>query len=197
MKMRTLLAMAALLALAAVPAIVEAQARTIPTRLTLSDPGRGAKGHLTLRATLVNAEGKALGERQVSFLERTTVFGERDALLGSATTDATGYAAIDYQPAELGPRTILARFGGDEQYAPADANATIDVREVVPIYTPAPLPLASVREWLPIGLGSLVLATWMVLIGVSVRTVLGVRAAGRRSETDSGSALLAPEGRSS
>jgi hypothetical protein len=67
----------------------------------------------------------------------------------------------------------------------------------VPIYTSAPLPLASVRQWLPLGFGSLVLATWAVLLGVTVRTVLGVRAAGRRTATDSGTAQMTPEGKSS
>jgi hypothetical protein len=197
MRLRALIAVGSLLALAGLPAIVQAESDKTPTRLMASEPGRGAKGHLTLRATLVTTEGKALGERQVTFFEQVTVFGPRDALLGTATTDSTGYAAIDYQPAELGSQRIVVRFNGDEQYAPSLANSSIDVREVVPIYPPAPLPLASVRQWLPLGLASLVLGTWAVLLGVTLRTVLGVRAAGRRRASDSVSARMAPEGTSS
>jgi hypothetical protein len=120
----------------------------------------------------------------------------RDALLGSATSDATGFAAIDFQPAELGQHTITARFNGDEQYALSQISSTIEVREVAPIYVPEPLPLASVRQWLPLGLASLVLATWAVLLGITARTVLGVRAAGRR-QARVDAAHVAPEGRSS
>jgi hypothetical protein len=165
----------------------------------MSEPARGGlKGHLTLRATLLTAEGKALGTRQIAFYEQSTVFGPRDVFLGAATTDSTGFAAIDYQAALAGQQTIIARFGGDETYAPTQVSAVIDVREVVPIYAEEALPLASVRQWLPLGLASLVLATWAVLIGVAVRTVLGVRSAGRRQVTRViGSAHTAPEGSSS
>jgi hypothetical protein len=195
-----LLLLGALIWLSATPALVaQAQSQGTATRLTMSEPARGGqKGHLTLRATLVTVQGKAIGERQVTFYEQSTVFGPRDVLLGSATTDSTGFAAVDYQPAQPGPQSIVARFTGDEQFAASETSSVVTVREVVPIYAPEPLPLASVRQWLPLGLASLVLATWVVLLGVAIRTVVGVRAAGRRHEAAGiGAALSAPEGSSS
>jgi hypothetical protein len=197
--MRPALLLAALIWLMAMPALANAQSQGAPPRLTMSEPVRGGlKGHLTLRATLVDDAGMALGMRQIAFYEQSTVFGARDVLLGTATTDSTGFAAIDYQPAQAVEQTIVARFGGDDLYAPTPVSAAIEVREVVPIYTEEALPLAIVRQWLPLGLAGLVLATWAVLIGVAVRTVLGVRAAGRRrAPTVIGSAHTAPEGSSS
>lgn len=196
--MRVLL-LGALILLSVMPALATAQTQGAPTRLTMSEPARGGlKGHLTLRATLQDSGSKALGMRQIAFFEQSTVFGPRDVLLGSATTDSTGFAAIDYQPAQAGQQTIIARFAGDEAYAPTQVSAAIEVREVVPIYAEEALPLASVRQWLPLGLASLVLATWAVLIWVAVRTVLGVRTAGRRQVARViGSAQTAPERSSS
>jgi hypothetical protein len=180
------------------PALVQAQADTAPTRLTLSEPTRGGlKGHLTLRAVLAAADGKALGERQVTFYGQSTVFGAREVVLGSATTDSTGLAAIDFQPTQLGEQTMLARFRGDDVFAAAQASGTLDVREIVPIYSADSLPLASVRQWLPLGLASLVLATWGVLLGITAVTVLGVRAVGRQQQTRVSTAHVAPEGRGS
>jgi hypothetical protein len=132
-----------------------------------------------LRATLVTADGKALGEQSIAFYQAVELFGRRDALLGTAITDSTGYAAIDYQPAETGTQTIKARFGGNAQNARVEASSTFEVREAAPIYSEEPLPLASVRQWLPLVLASLVLGTWAVLFGVSARTVVGIRSAGR------------------
>jgi hypothetical protein len=194
MRLRMLIAIGSIITLIALPQYTLADAQTAPTRLTLGEPAKAARGHLTLKATLVNGEGKAIGERRVNFYEHVTVFGDRDALLGTATTDSTGYAAIDYQPAELGAQTIIARFGGDEQYAAVQVESRLEVREVVPLYTPAPLPLASVRQWLPLGLGSLVVATWAALIGVTIRAIVGVRNAGDPRTTSAVKARIAQEG---
>ena len=170
-----------LFGLGASPVIAQSQANAVDkAQLSISDPARAAKGHLTLRATLTSAEGKPLGDRAVNFYQRVMLFGERDALIGTGTTDSTGYVAIDYQPVEDGSQMILARFLGDPSAGPAEASNTIQVRDSVPVYAPPPLPLASVRQWLPLGLATLVLATWAVLIGVTARAVLGIKGARRQ-----------------
>jgi hypothetical protein len=145
------------------------------TQIQMSAPAKAAKGHLTLRATLATAAGAPASEKTISFYEHVDLFGGRDALLGSATTDSTGYAAIDYQPVETGSQTITVRFIGDSQLAGSEVSSNIDIRDAAPVYTPEPLPLATVRQWLPLGLASLVLATWVVLLGVAVRTIRGIR----------------------
>lgn len=171
---------AVLLGLAAIPVLAQSQTDALPEapRLSVSQPANGgAKGHLTVSATLTTQAGKALSGELINFYQQTDLFGPRDALLGTATTDSSGYAAIDYQPAQTGSQVIKVRFSGDVHTAAADASRTIQVRDVIPPYTPDPLPLAQIRQWLPLGLASLVLGTWAVLLGVSLRTVLGIRAA--------------------
>jgi hypothetical protein len=180
MRLLQVVATTLLLGLSARPALAQSQPAAQPqiTKLTLSQPSTGGtKGHLTLRVTLTDGGGAPLNDRSISFYEQTNAFGQRDALLGTAVTDSSGYAAIDYQPAEAGSQLIKVRFLGDDQLAASDASSTIQVRDLVPPYSPEPLPLATVRAWLPLGLASLVLATWAVLIGVSLRTILGIRGA--------------------
>jgi hypothetical protein len=167
----------ALLIVGVAPVIAQSETSATPMRLTISDPARGARGHLTLRATLTTAEGKPLGDRQVTFYQQVDLFGTRDALIATGSTDSTGFAAVDYQPVENGTQTIKARFLGDGGAASIETSTTITVRDAVPVYTPDPLPLATVRQWLPVGLATLVLATWAVLLGVTLRTVLGIRRA--------------------
>ncbi len=159
------------------PAVAQSATPSEGTHLTLSAPAKGAKGHLTLRATLSDQAGKPVTGRLVSFYEHVQLFGGRDALLGSATTDSTGYTAIDYQPVETGPQTIKVQFNGDDELAASEASSNITVTDATPVYWPEPLPLAEVRQWLPFGLASLVLATWAVLLGVSLRTIRGIRSA--------------------
>jgi Big-like domain-containing protein len=159
------------------PVLAQSQTPSEATHLTLSAPAKGAKGHLTLRATLSDEAGKPVTGKLVSFYEHVQLFGGRDALLGSATTDSTGYVAIDYQPVETGSQTIKVQFSGDDELATSSASSNITVNDATPLYSPEPLPLAGVRQWLPLGLASLVLATWAVLLGVSLRTIRGIRSA--------------------
>ena len=181
MRYRTIIASCMLLLtlglLSVAPGLAQSQTPSEATRLTLSGPAKGAKGHLTLRATLSTEAGKPVTGKLVSFYEHVQLFGGREALLGSATTDSTGYAAIDYQPVETGSEAITVQFGGDDELAASHATSNINVTDATPVYSPEPLPLASVRQWLPLGLASLVLATWAVLLGVSLRTIRGIRSA--------------------
>ncbi len=169
--------MLALSVVSVVPVLAQSQTPSEGTHLTLSPPAKGAKGHLTLRATLSNEAGKPISGKLVSFYEQVQLFGGLDALIASATTDSTGYVAIDYQPAETGAQTIKVRFIGDDGLAASEATSNITVTEATPMYSPEPLPLAEVRQWLPLGLASLVLVTWAVLLGVSLRTIRGIRSA--------------------
>jgi hypothetical protein len=174
---------AVLLGLLSSPVLAQTQATSLAaTQLVMSDAVKATRGHLTLSATLSSVEGKPLNGKAVAFYEHVNLFGERDALIASGITDSTGYVAIDYQPVENGLQLIKAHFAGDAQFVATDASTSIEVRDAIPVYTADVLPLATVREWLPLGLASIVLATWAVLIGVTLRTVRGIRALeGRKS----------------
>jgi hypothetical protein len=180
-----------LFGLGASPVIAQSQANAVDkAQLSISDPARAAKGHLTLRATLTSAAGRPLGDRTVDFYQRVQLFGDREALIGTGTTDSTGYVAIDYQPVEDGSQMILVRFHGDPVAGSAEASATIQVRDSIPVYAPPPLPLAGVRQWLPLGLATLVLATWAVLIGVTARAIFGIKGARRQQQPHAETAFV-------
>lgn len=151
----------------------------------MDEKGNPAKGQLLLSATLATVDGKPLSDRRVDFYLPVELFGAREATLGSATTDSTGVAYLLYLPAQLGPQTVKASFPGADGYANSVASQTIQVTDVETPFEPEPLPLASVRQWLPIGVGLLVVSTWVVLLGVFLRTALGIRALGARAAVSS------------
>lgn len=138
-----------------------------------------AKGQLLLTAVLTAPGGKALSDRRVEFYQTVSVFGPGEAYLGTATTDAVGTASLVFQPAQLGRYEINARFLGGDGYARAVAAGTIEVREVMPLFKQEPLPFASLGQWLPYGLGALVLTTWLVIVGTLLATARGIRSAAR------------------
>lgn len=182
------LACALTVQLAGLPAAASAQGpQRTATRLKLDGATKiRAPGRVALNATLLTADGKPVSERSVDFFEEVAFMGLREMHLGSATTDSTGAAALSYQPARDGRRTINVRFFGDEKYAPSDASSWIEISEVVAPFHLEPLPFAALREWLPLGVGALVLGTWAVLLGAFVATVLGIKGARREAEGSRG-----------
>lgn len=154
-----------------------------PTALRLSsmprvnEKGAEVKGQLLILATLTTQDGKPLSDRNVDFYQEIEFFGPRESYIGSATTDSTGVATLLYLPAESGKQSIKARYLGRDGYASTQVSATIDIKDARPALESEPLPLATVARWLPMVLGLLVLAVWAVLLGVLLRSVLGVRAA--------------------
>jgi hypothetical protein len=50
---------------------------------------------------------------------------------------------------------------------------------VVPPFESAPPPLALLRPWVPIGLGGLMLATWVTLLAVLVITMVRIASAAK------------------
>ncbi len=151
----------------------------LSTSPVLDSKGHKVKGQLLIVATVTAADGTPLGNATVDFFEKVHFAGaDRQAALGTAVTESTGVAAIPYQAAQVGKHTLTARFGGDASAASADVTSTIQVSEVVPSFTAAPVPLAFVRHWLSVGVVSVVVAVWLFLFGVLIRTVVGIRSAG-------------------
>ncbi len=182
-----------LLATTAVSAQEQPKTPKIDTQVSLGEPRTTrTKGQLVLSATLFDADGKTISDESISFYQKVELLGPRESFLGSATTDSTGVAGLVYEPAEQGRQTIVARFSGTTKYAASNTNAVIEVREAVPPFESRPLPLASIREWFPIGLGTAVLATWAVLLGGFLNTVLGIRAVSRTEATTSRKAATVP-----
>jgi hypothetical protein len=149
-----------------------------PTTITFGGAATTrTSGQLALTATHLDATGKPVGEREVTFYQHVEFFGPRDAQLATATTDSDGNATIVYESAEAGQQTILVHFAGDKTYAEGSASGSIDVKEAGAPFKEAPRPLASVRIWLPLILAAFVLATWLALFGIFWRAISGIRAA--------------------
>jgi hypothetical protein len=162
------------------PGLASEPPKTKPT-LTAHEPTTTrVKGQLILRANLATADGKPLTDRPVRFYQQVEFFGQREAYLGSTKTDSTGLATLFYQPVQTGPQTIVAHVPGDAGYGSVASSVTVQVRDAAPAFHAEPLPLARVRQWLPLALLGVVLATWAVLLAVFLRAVLGIRRTARR-----------------
>ncbi len=101
----------------------------VPTRratLQFGYEGEAADGsNVTLRAQLTGDDGKPLEGGLVDFSLNTSVgIGP----LGSVETDASGAADLNYTFLSGGEFAFNARFGGDLEYLPAEANLTIIAR---------------------------------------------------------------------
>ncbi|MFN8633728.1 MAG: hypothetical protein U0893_07745 [Chloroflexota bacterium] len=153
-----------------------AQAAPSPTTVTFgASAPTSVKGQLALSAKLAGADGKPVSGQAIDFYVPVELFGRRDAFVGVATTDSTGLATVSYQPSQAGRQTIVARFAGSDTYAASEARAEIQVGEVVPPIVAEPLPFATVREWIPLGMLALVILVWAVLLGVFASTVRAIR----------------------
>jgi hypothetical protein len=168
----------AALTLSLLPAGAHAQAAARPTTVTVGPAApTSLKGQLALSARLATEDGKPVSGQEIEFLVPVELFGNREAFVGSATTDSTGLATVGYQPAQSGRQTVVARFTGGSAYATSEASAEIQVGEVVPAIRTEPLPFAGLRDWVPAVLVALVLTVWGVLLGVFLGTVRGIRRA--------------------
>jgi hypothetical protein len=149
---------------------------TVLRGVTLTDQVEG-RSTMTLSAKLSAEDGTPSRGEPVVFSEISTVFGERLMTLGSAMTDATGTAALPYEPTWGGEHTVVVRYGGGSEYTPA--QTTFRFNSVAPphLHENAKFGLATPRQFAPLGAGLAVLAVWGILGLVVLRTVLGISAA--------------------
>ncbi len=143
--------------------------------LTLADQ-RGPHSTVTLSAMLTSAEGTPARAEPVVFYEMSSVFGERLMNLGSSVTDGTGAASLPFEPTWPGEHTIVARFGGDGEFAPAQSTFRFSSDAPAHMHENAAFGLATPRKYAPIGAALAVLGLWGVLGLVVLRTVRGILA---------------------
>ena len=160
----------------ATPLHADATTLTLNSDQRLDPKGAVMKGQYVVSATL-KAGDKFISQQPVVFREHVDLFGPRDADLGTAVTDSTGTAVLFYQPAETGPQMLSAQFAGDDAFAGSSATLTVDVRDVVPVFTPQPSPLASLGKWLTVSLGVLGVVFWAVVLGVFTRAIVKIMSA--------------------
>ena len=149
----------------------------------LNPKGAAVPGQFVLTAKLTTAGGKPVSNRDVRFYQTASLLGDRDAFAGSSSTDATGVAALVFQPAESGTITVKAQFTGEAQLAAKEVALSVPVANAVAPFVSEPLPLASVASVLEIGVVVVTLSVWAVLLGVLLRTTLRIRSAVRSTPT--------------
>lgn len=159
--------------------------------LTLSDQ-RGPHSTVTLSALLTSAEGKPARAEPVVFFEMSSVFGERLMNLGTSVTDATGAASLPFEPTWPGEHTIVARFGGDGEFAPAQSTFRFSSDAPPHVHENAKFGLELPRQYAPIGAALAVLGIWGVLGLVVMRVVRGIMAEAEMPLAAAGMAAPAP-----
>lgn len=147
-----------------------------------------------LAARLVTQDGSAVVGERVSIRRVVDVFGGRTVTIGRAATDNAGIARVPVVPREdiysvtatfSGSDTLAASSVEDEVVFPA---GTVIVPEEVPrggLVDPQLRPLADV---MPLAIGAAVVVVWVVLIGLSIVTLAGIRSSRRSDERASGPA---------
>jgi hypothetical protein len=144
----------------------------------LDQKGRKVPGQLLVVASLETSDGKPLSDQSFEVFERGQFMGAlRDAKVGTAMTDSTGVGAVLFQPAVSGRHTLVARSQGNSEFVASEGTATIEASEVIAPFPEEPQPLTGVRRWLGISVGFVGVVFWAVVLGMFVRTVLGIRAA--------------------
>lgn len=125
---------------------------------------------------VMSPTGKAVGDTTIKFYEVVDLFGQREALIGSAPTDGQGTAVISYLPATKGAHQIVARFGGQGTLGPSVGVATLDATVAAPTYKVDQPGFANFARYVPFGAGFIVLAVWGLIAFSLFATARGVLA---------------------
>jgi hypothetical protein len=133
---------------------------------------QGDDGSWMLRAALTRG-GLVQSGQTVKFLQRVDFFGERWVPLGTAVTDAAGFASLLYSPTSNGVQRLLARYeAGDGRYESQLVEITVSgAIPAIPEEAPA-LPI--MRVWaFPVATAVLLLV-WLALAGILLGAVIGI-----------------------
>ena len=129
-------------------------------------------GSWMLRATLTRG-GLVQSGQTVEFLQQVDFFGERWVPLGTAVTDAAGFASLPYSPTSNGVQRLVARYeAGDGRYESPAVEITVSgAIPAIPEEAPA-LPI--MRVWaFPVATVVLLLV-WLALAGILLGAVIGI-----------------------
>lgn len=136
------------------------------------------KGYV-LSVKLRGSDGKPLNTATVRFYETVEIFGPREMLIATATTDGQGSASVPYLPARLGTHEIIVRFPGRDHITATVAKHSFEATVAAAPYRQPVPPLASFSAKVPYGVGVVVLAVWGLIAFALFGTVRGVLQGGR------------------
>jgi len=129
-------------------------------------------GSWMLRAMLTRG-GLVQSGQPVEFRQQVDFFGERWVYLGTAVTDAAGFASLRYSPTSNGVQRLVARYeAGDVRYeSPA---VEITVSGAIPAIPEEAQALPIMRVWaFPVATVVLLLV-WLALAGILLGAVIGI-----------------------
>lgn len=129
-------------------------------------------GGLELKATLTDAGGRAMGNREIRFYVVGDLFGQLPVLLKESLTDAAGMATIRYQPTWTGTHELVVEYPGGLGYLSARQSTTFQAERVTAPYGPRAGDLVSVRRWTATAAVVTVILVWLVMLSALFRPVL-------------------------
>jgi len=157
-----------LLALLSLQLATGSAAAAQATHVELSLPGEGKVGEESaVEALLAEVGGSPIEGVEVVFYtpaEFANVSGEIE--IGQAVTDEQGIASVAYMPRSWGEQTIIVRFAGNSQYAPAEISATILVEPGPQLYNEeAGVKVPGIGVWI---LAAALGAVWSIFLIVAL-----------------------------
>lgn len=129
-------------------------------------------GSWMLRATLMRG-GLVQSGQTVEFLQQVDFFGERWVSLGTATTDAAGFASLLYSPTSNGVQHLIVRYQtSDGRYESPTVEITVSgANPAIPEEAPV-LPI--MRVWAFPVATVVLLVVWLALAGILFSAVIGI-----------------------
>lgn len=114
-------------------------------------------------ARLSTGSGEPIAGASIEFWAEVEILGTRSALLGTATTDATGMARVPISPRRP-DYEIRASFAGNEVYEPIETTVILSfpTERVEPVQIAAPTSsLVGLRTVMPRAMGIVVALLWV------------------------------------
>ena len=137
----------------------------------------------TLGVRLLVSQSQPVVGGTVRLYDVVDLFGKKEMLIGTATTDGQGHASVSYLPATKGTHEIVARFGGMPGYAATEGRSTFQADIAAEPYVVEPAPLAAFTSKVPYAVGALVVAVWGLIAFALIGTARGITS-GARPHTD-------------
>ena len=148
--------------------------------LTTAPASRPELGY-TLSAKVTSPAGKPVNDATIRFFDIVDLFGEREELIGAATTDGQGQTAIVYLPATTGTHRIVARFAGQDALVPSLGVTELEATVAAPAYRVDQSAFAAFSRYIPFGAGLIVLSVWALIAFSLFGTARGVIASANQS----------------
>jgi hypothetical protein len=151
--------------------------RVLVTTAAASKPELG----YTLAVKVTSPAGMPVNDATIRFFDVVDLFGPKEELIGTGTTDGQGEVAIVYLPATTGTHQIVARFAGRDALVPSLGVTDLEATVAAPAYKVDPSAFAAFSRYIPYGAGVLVLAVWGLIAFSLFGTARGVVASANPS----------------